>query len=216
MPRKKVIKRPESFDKIKDSFEEEKNKANEVVSVDLVKHAGGSINNLPVKTKAFGSWLEAHRSTNPFIGKHVTAAPEEFTEEVKLDDEEVLDDASAAAILAQASAGAGEFDPNSTFGEQAEDLGESLRDDGNHEKKFIDLTIAENTTRKYLALPEHKIEEEAKRAMKAYHDDNDYEPEINVSAIVEESKVLFLEQKKEEKEKREQLKIARMKDNNSL
>jgi hypothetical protein len=209
MARKKVIKKGEAFASINKEIEIERQSVQtDVDKFDIVEHAGGSINNLPVKTKEFGSWLDAHRANNPFIGKHVTAAPEEYTEEVKLNDDEVLDEAAASEFMNQANLGAADFNPNSSYGDEVEDYGEALKGDNEHDKKFIDLSIIENMTKRYLSLPESKIVDEANRAMKAYHGDNSYETSINISNIIEESKVLFIEQKKQEQANAEQLKIA--------
>lgn len=217
MTRKKVINKREAFATINKEIEHERQTIqSDIDSFDIVEHAGGSINNLIVKTPEFGTWLAAHRANNPFIGKHVTAAPEEYTEEIKLNDDEVLDEAATQEFLTQANKGIEDFDPNSTFGGKVEDHGEALKGDGNHDKKFIDLSIIENITKNYLALPEAEIEIEANRAIQAYHGDNSYETSINVSNIIEESKILFIEQKKQEESKAEQLKIATIKNNSKL
>lgn len=209
MTRKRVINKSTTFNEINKKIDKERERMqSDIDSFNLVEHAGGSINNLPVKTKAFGSWLDAHRVNNPFIGKHVTSAPEEYTEEIKLNDDEVLDEEATETFLTQANVGLTAFDPNSTFGDEVEYLGDALKGDSTHDAKFIDLSIIENMTKKYLALAESEIEFEAIRAMKAYHGDNSYKSDLNISNIIEESKILFIEQKKQDIVNAEPLKLS--------
>lgn len=212
MPRKKVIRPSEQDKKTQDTYKEEKLKHEDVGSVNLVAYAGGSINNLPVKSKAFNTWLDAHRSNNPFIGKHVTAAPEEYTEEVRLDDDETLSPEEAEAFLNNENIGLQEFDPNSKFGAEAEELGEALIGDDKHDARFIDITIAENITNKLLGQPIDEIEKEANKAMQSYHGDVHYTTEIDVSKIIETSTVRLIEQRKAAEEHQEQLKITEHKE----
>lgn len=194
MARKKVIPKRDIIEKVRQDIAKEQESHEAPATLDLVKHAGGSINNLPVKTEEFKQWLDDHQKINPFIGKHAHYSQEDSAEEVQLDDREELTGKKAAKCLRLAEEGSKEFDPNSSFGEKAKSLGAALKGDDNHDKKFIDITIAENMTHKLLNRPEEEIVEEAKKAMKIYHDDDKYETPINVSRIVEESKILFIEE----------------------
>lgn len=220
MARKKIINNSKlinSIDLINKKIEAERQSSqDEIDSFDIVKHAGGSINNLPVKTKEFGSWLAAHQSTNPFIGKHVTSAPEEYTEAIKLNDDEVLDEADTQEFINQSTLGAAEFDPNSSFGDEADDYKKAFKGDDTHDNKFIDLNIIENMTKKYLSLSGSMIEDKANIAMQTYHDDKFYETPINVSNIIKESKILFIEQKKQQNSNTAPLKLTSTKFNNGI
>jgi hypothetical protein len=208
MPRKQVIRPSEQDKKTQDTYNEERLKHEDVGSVDLVAYAGGSINNLPVKSKAFNTWLDAHRSNNPFIGKHVTAAPEEYTEEVRLNDDETLSPEETEAFLNNDDIGLQTFDPNSKFGGEAEELGEALIGDDKHDVRFIDITIAENITNKLLGRPIEEIEKEATKAMQSYYGDAHYTTDIDVSKIIETSTVRLIEQQKAAGEHPEQLKLT--------
>lgn len=162
-------------------------------SVDLVKYAGGSINNLPVKTEEFKTWLQSHQERNPFIGKHAHYSAEDSADEVQLDDREELVGSKANKYIKIAEEGAKVFDPTSMFGAKVEKLGPSLKNDNDHDMKFIDITIVENMTLKLLDRSEDDIISEAKNAIKTYHNDETYETPINVARIVDESKILFIE-----------------------
>lgn len=198
MPRKKVIRKSTEMEKIKDKIEAERSGHSD--SINLVEHAGGSIDNLPVKTKAFNTWLDAHRANNPFIGKHVTSAHEEYTEEVRLGDDEEMSQEEMNAFLDDQEIGLGGFDPNSNYGAEAEEHGEALIGDGKHDTRFIDITIAENITNKLLGKSVEDIEKASIKAMRDYHSDDEYKPEIDLSKVIEESSTRLIEQSKSSNE----------------
>jgi len=208
MPRKKVIRPNEQDKKTHDTYKEEKLNYEDTGSVDLVAYAGGSINNLPVKSKAFNTWLDAHRSNNPFIGKHVTAAPEEYTEEVRINDDETLTPEETVMFLNNEDIGMQGFDPNSNFGGEAEELGEALIGDDKHDSRFIDITIAESITIKLIGRPVEEIEKDATKAIQSYHGDAHYETQIDVSKIVETSSICLIAQRKASEKNQETLKIT--------
>lgn len=208
MIRKRVIRKSTEFNDINKKHNDDQQKI--VISdssFDIVQHAGGSINNLTVKTKEFNTWLDAHRVNNPFIGKHVTYAPEEYTSEIRLNDDTVLDDESLRIFTEADSLGMEKFDPNSTFGLQVEEVGDSLKGDNTHESKFIDLSIVENVTKKYLLLSDSDIELESIRIMKQYHSDDAYVSDIDIDSITKETKLTLIEYKPECDVNREQLRI---------
>ena len=197
MARKKVISKKDSYQKIKEAVSKQnKQITDSITGTALAERAGGSINNLPVKTKEFKGWLEAHQSTNPFIGKHVTAAPEYFTEEKKISEDIV--DANDCNLningvnVNPLSDNNVKFDPSDDSGPKVEDLGGALKGDDKHDKKFIDISIIENTTKRLLTSESSDIIDEAKNALKSYHSDPQYDTEMNIEKIIEEHKVMLL------------------------
>jgi hypothetical protein len=193
MPRKTVISRKDSIDKIKSKIDIDTESSINITH-ELVTTSGGSIDNLPVKTEAFKNWLQEHRDHNPLIGKHVTSAPEETVIEEKVGEEEIIEGSEADAILRSTDDGIEEFNPNSEFGPSLEETGDSIRDGSdNHDKNFIDVTIAENITKKIAFESEEEIEATVISEIKKHHGDDEYEPIVDLTGIIERTKLITIE-----------------------
>jgi hypothetical protein len=187
MARKQRPSRKEQFDKIRESVDKQRQEAEDKLPA-IAKDSGGSIDKLPVKTKAFNKWLTEHQDANPFIGKHVTSAPEYNVSQNELEQEEVE---ATPELLKSFETTA--FNPESDDGLVEEDLGEAPKVNNESDKKFIDITITENATRRLSDKTNEEIQEHAINSMRSYHDDSEYTPEVNLEPIIEHAKVLLLE-----------------------
>lgn len=191
MPRKIIISKKNTYETIQNVLKKERGEDN-ITTTALVERAGGSISNLPVQTEEFKQWLQTHQSTNPFIGKHVSAAPEYFVEEKKLNEEVVnINQVDPSVLNAPSSNDA--YNPDADTSEMVDETREALKND-THDKKFIDIAIIENVTKLMLTAPLDKIKEHAEEAMRVYHKKDDYATEIVMDDVIENSKVLFIEQ----------------------
>lgn len=193
MARKRRESQKENFVKIKEEVERQKAEA-EAKLPSIARDSGGSIDKLPVKTKAFQNWLASQQEMNPFIGKHVTAAPEFNVEQKKLDEQ--VEDVNPETLNQFDDS---EYNPNAEGGLQEEDLGESPKLNTGAEKKFIDITITENATRRLSERTNEEIQEYAVNTMRSYHDDPNYEPEIELNSVIENAKILLLESGQKQK-----------------
>lgn len=187
MARKKRPSRKEQFTKIRESVDKQRQEAEEKLPA-IVKDSGGSIDKLPVKTKAFSKWLSEHQDANPFIGKHVTSASEYNVSQTELDKVEVEATPELLKSLENTK-----FNPESNDGLTEEYLGEAPKVHNDSDKKFIDITLIENATRRLSGKPNEEIKEHAINSMRSYHDNSDYTPEVNLEPIIEHTKVLLLE-----------------------
>lgn len=186
MARKKRASQKEKFLKIQAEVEKQKEEAeNNLPSI--TRESGGSIDKLPVQTKAFNNWLTEHQNINPFIGKHVTSAPEYNTEQKELDSEEfeATDDMLKGFEYTT-------YDPNDESGLQEEDLSNAPKVERDSHTKFIDINIIENETRLLAGKPNEEIESHVINKMKSYHDDENYQTEIEVNRIIEHTKTLMI------------------------
>jgi len=163
---------------------------------DIIKKAGGSIAEVKHnRSFALKNWLLAKQESNPLIGKHITSAPEYSTDHVVLDQKV---DELTPDIQNQINEGAAPYNPDNDTTE-VEDLGEAPKADHGKDKKFIDINIIENTTRRLIGKPDSAIETDCKIQMKAYHDDNQYKSGIDVSSRISNYKEILkieAEQKK--------------------
>jgi len=187
MARKIRESRKEQFAKIQEEVDVQKKEAEAQLPA-ITRDSGGSIDKLPTKTKAFNKWLTAHQDANPFIGKHVTSAPEFNVEQHEIENEEV--DATPEMLKSMEDS---EYNPDATGGLQEEDLGEAPKIDKGSDKKFMDITITENATRRLIGKSNEEIQDYAINTMKSYHEDSDYAPEIELDSVIENAKILILE-----------------------
>ncbi len=192
--RRVVIDKRDEYIKVKQSHDKMVAELNDSMP-NIVQDSGGSINNLPVKTPEFQAWLELHRSANPFIGRHVTAAPEYNVSQTDLgsitDNKESDHDELLHKIENHISISG---------------LEESLIDDTpapkpnmNQDKKFIDILLVESAAKALINKSNEEIKSHSLNLMKSYHNANDYATEIDLDMIVERSKLLAIESKKVEK-----------------
>ena len=165
---------------------------------DIVQSTGGSINNLPVKTKEFDSWLAIHQSNNPFIGKHVTSAPEYNVSQTDLGSsisDKPNEKDSNAILFEKIKANIPAFDVEVDI----ENICEAPKLNQNQDKKFIDMLLVESSAKKLASKSNEEIKDYSIQLMKSYHDDSNYNTSIDLDMVVEQSKVLAIESKKDEK-----------------
>lgn len=194
MPRKIVISKKDRYNDIQNVLKQERGEEN-ITTTALVERAGGSISNLPVQTKEFKQWLQTHQAVNPFIGKHVEAAPEYFVEEKKLN-EEVLNITQVDPSVLNTPTSTDAYNPDLDNSELVDDSMEALKNN-DHDKKFIDIAIIENVTKLMLTSSSEQIKTHAEEALRVYHKDDAYATKISMDNIIENSKILFIEQQKE-------------------
>jgi len=184
MPRKIRKRKKEDISKIRESVKKEKESIENALP-SIVKDTGGSISNLPVKTKEYKNWLtDIRKNINPLIGKsYLTSAPEFDSEDKLVDDQKVEDTTpELAKVLSQ---GAGKFDLEKDFSPEVKELGKGPKA-GVDEKieKFMDQTIVENTTKKFSTREDDQIREHAESQIKTYHDDPTYETDIDIDEVI--------------------------------
>ena len=164
---------------------------------------GGSISNLPVNTPYFNKWLSDWQSHNPFIGKHVEAAPEYCTK-TKMIANDVLDANSEEYVNAMNALtdDGGEYDATgeAKFGLGEEDVIES--DDPNDPVvKFMDQAILENTIKMLPGATDDDIIRIATQKIVESHNEG-YETAINFTPIIEHVKTVMLIESDKKQEKR--------------
>lgn len=186
MARKKRPSQKEKFIKAHTEIEKQKEDAEKNLP-SITRDSGGSIDKLPVQTKAFNNWLTEHQNINPFIGKHVTSAPEFNTEQKELDSEEI--EATDEMIKDFQDS---EYNPNAEGGLQEEDLSNAPKVDRDSHTKFIDINIIENETRLLPGKTTEEIESHVIEKMKSYHDDENYESDIKIEEVIEHTKTLMI------------------------
>lgn len=159
----------------------------------LIERAGGSISNLPVKTKEFADWIEdQQKNRNPLIGKqYITSASEYNTEQFKLGDDIELKGNSAIDLIKTEEGKA--FDVDASQEIMNSNIGES---DDNHDTKFIDMVIIENATQKLLTTDIESVLINANDELKKYHNNNEYQTEINALDVIEQTQLLMIEEQK--------------------
>lgn len=194
MARKNRPSQKEYFSKIQDEVDTQKKEAEEKLPA-IARDSGGSIDKLPVKTKAFTKWLADHQSSNPFIGKHVTAAPEFNVEQKDIKEAEEVEATPEMLKSFENS----EFNPDADDGLQEEDLGKAPKVHNNSDKKFIDITITENATKRLSGKTDDEIKEYAINTMRSYHEDENYETQIEMNSVIEHAKILLLESEPKKK-----------------
>jgi len=186
MARKKRASQKEKFLKIQDEVKKQKDESQKNLP-SITRDSGGSIDKLPVQTKAFNNWLTEHQNINPFIGKHVTSAPEYNTDQRELDSEEV--EATDDMLKGFDSTA---YNPNDKDGLHEEDLSNAPKINRESHTKFIDINIIENETRLLTSKTNEEIESLVIDKMKSYHDDENYETEIEINKIIEHTKILMI------------------------
>lgn len=190
MQRRKLANSNDIHLKYKKTMKETPDETLELSHNALIERAGGSISNLPVQTKEFNDWIEEQRKLrNPLIGKsYIQSAPEYNAEQTKLGDETELTDADAAKFVK------GEITKAFNVEESQKIMEENALSSDNHDIKFIDMTIIENSTQKKLSFDKESIVTTAIDELKKYHDDENYQTDMDANAIVEQTQQYLLTQ----------------------
>lgn len=193
MARKIVLSKKEIYAKYTEANKAQLNEPTELSHNALIERAGGSISNLPVKTKEFSEWLETQRDRNPLIGReYIESAPEYNSEQIKIGDEKEIYGDDANDLITKEENKAHDVEASQSM--LSERLGKALKGDDSHDVKFIDMAIIENTTSKLLTSDLDSIILQANEDLKKYHNDNSYETEINTSEVVEQAHILLIEE----------------------
>jgi len=160
----------------------------ELSHTELVERAGGSISNLPVQTKEFGDWITEQRKLNPLIGKsYIEAAHEYNSEQFKLGDDTTLTGSDATDFV--------KHEENKAFDvDESQKIMAENKEGDNHDIKFIDMSIIENTTSKMLSHDKEEIIKVANEQLKKYHNNENYETEIDSDAVVNTTQQFLLTQ----------------------
>lgn len=170
------------------------NKVVDAVQFDLMirERAGGSISAVQPNNTEHGKWLTAIQDKNPFVGKKYMMRAVEYETDSKATDtdkQEVVD--ADDVLINKLDAGLGAYDPNSTYGEMAEERKEK-RDSGNVEKKVIDHCIAMNITRKLIGRTDVDMRDIINDELCEYHGDHEYKTDIDIEASIEFAKTTML------------------------
>jgi hypothetical protein len=180
MQRRKIPNSNDVHQQYRDKINEAPEETLELSHNALIERAGGSISNLPVQTKEFNDWIEEQRKLrNPLIGKsYIQSAPEYNAEQTKLGDiSELVNDDALKFIKTETGKA---FDVE----ESQKLMEENASSSDNHDIKFIDLTIIENSTQKRLAFDKESIVTSATDELKKYHGDENYATEIDTESVV--------------------------------
>lgn len=188
MQRRKLPNSSEFHNKHLESIGDLGDKNLELSHTELVERAGGSISNLPVQTKEFGDWITEQRKINPLIGKsYIEAAHEYHSEQIKLNDESTLINSDAENFI--------KHETNKAFDvEESQKIMSDVKDGDNHDIKFIDMSIIENTTSKMLSYDKEEIIKVANEELKKYHSDKNYETEIDSNSVINTTQQFLLTQ----------------------
>jgi len=188
---------------IKNTVIEERKKEIDVLPP-MVRDTGGSIGALDGnKSLYFKKWLvNLQERKNPLIGKKYITAAEEYNTESKLIGEASVEDLSDAmkTILDK---GAEKYNKDSSNISDDGNTG-SLNENNNTgslknsvdecERNFIDITIVENLTKELQGQIDEDIEKESRARLKEYHQNNNYEPEIDIPSVIENFKFVLISQ----------------------
>lgn len=190
MQRRKLINNKEIHLKYTEDLKKESGETLELSHNALIERAGGSISNLPVQTKEFNDWIEEQRKIrNPLIGKsYITSASEYNSEQFKLDDQTELHNDEAIQFVNNESEKASNVDESQKI------LTETESSTDTHDIKFIDMAIIENSVQKKLSCDKDVITSTAIDDLKKYHNDDNYETELDTNAIVEQTHQFLLTQ----------------------
>jgi len=194
---KEIFRRDkDQVNKIRQSIQDVKDSASEKLpTLTDVGKAGGSIKGVTSKSLYFKRWVNMQQQINPLIGKHITAAPEYSTESVIVDQKvtDLSDD-----MKENLNKGTESYNPEADD-TKVEDLGTAPKVDHQKDKKFIDISIIENTTRRMVSHKNQEIEDSCKHQMRSYHDDPNYETEMPVNQIIEEYRSNLIAAEKDKK-----------------
>lgn len=193
MTRKTILSKKETYAKYQEVMKEHLNEPMELSHNALVERAGGSISNLPVKTKEFADWLQDQRERNPLIGRdYIEAAPEYNSEQIKMNDEKELYGSDATELVDKEESKA--FDVEASQSMLSDRLGAALIGDDSHDTKFIDMAIISNATKQLLTSDVDSITTHATDELKKYHGDANYQTDINVTDVIEQEQILLIEE----------------------
>ena len=141
-----------------------------------------------VESKEFGDWITEQRKINPLIGKsYIEAAHEYHSEQIKMNDESTLINSDAENFI--------KHETNKAFDvEESHKIMSDVKDGDNHDIKFIDMSIIENTTSKMLSYDKEEIIKVANEELKKYHNDKNYETEIDSNSVINTTQQFLLTQ----------------------
>jgi len=209
----RVKRKREEVQKVKDSIQEEREEIAKSLPP-IVRDTGGSIAGLGNKQPHFKKWVaKLQKEVNPLIGKDYIRSADEYNT-----DQQMVGDASVEEMtpemMEMINQGKDEFqsnvlnpDHNSTVRDflndeddaatTTVDTAEALKDGADDaEMDFIDITIVENLTKELNDQITEDIEKEAKEKLKEYHQNKDYEANIDIPEVIENYKFLLIEQTK--------------------
>ena len=188
---------------IKNTVVEERKKETDAIPP-MVRDTGGSIGALDGnKSLYFKKWLvNLQERKNPLIGKKYITAAEEYNTESKLIGEASVENLSDA-MKNTLDKGAEKYNKDSSNIPDDDNTG-SLNEDDNtgslknsvdeSERNFIDITIVENLTKELQGQIDEDIEKESRARLKEYHQNNNYEPEIDIPSVIENFKFVLISQ----------------------
>jgi hypothetical protein len=195
MARSKINSNKEAKLKAKEQDEEYNAIPVDLGSKELTEYSGGSIDNLAITTPEFKKWLTIQQSINPFIAKHVTAAPEHYTEQKMVGNAKMVDGNDLKELLDSIEEGTENYKPVGIDGYTG---GERDPNDETF-NNFMDMVISENAV---LMLPDYSIddlESFIEESLKMYYDDEDYQPKIDIREAIENKRQFLLEQQEKHK-----------------
>lgn len=183
MPRNNISK--------KDLYEKISKQEEEVINSNpsLVIDTGGSISNLPVKSKYLEEWIQNKQLSNPFIGSKYVEPATELNVEQKENGPVTIVDINSVKT------------DDCGFISDTEEEKDEVEEDVNNKDdfsgdSFIDYSIILNTTQKMIGSSNEEIMSECVKNIKDYHSDTDnYETNVDIENCVIESKRLILEDK---------------------
>jgi len=189
--------------KVKDSVVLEHKKESDALPP-IVRDTGGSIAALNGnKSLYFKKWVrDLQERKNPLIGKDYIMAAKEYNTESKLIGEAKVEDLSDE-MRDTLDNGAKEYKNNTVDYNKDDQTGldtgddeASLKDRGDEsEANFIDITIVENLTKDLQDQIDEDIEKEARSKLKEYHQDDEYEPEIDIPSVIENFRFVLIAHK---------------------
>ena len=189
--------------KVKDSVVLEHKKESDALPP-IVRDTGGSIAALNGnKSLYFKKWVhDLQERKNPLIGKDYIMAATEYNTESKLIGEAKIEELSDEMRVTLDN-GAKEYKNNTVDYNKDDQTGLDTGDDeaslkehvDEAEANFIDITIVENLTKDLQDQIDEDIEKEARSKLKEYHQDDEYEPEIDISSVIENFRFVLIANK---------------------
>lgn len=188
MADRRIKRKREDVRKIRDVIKKEDD-AREAALPPMVRDTGGSISNLKINTPVFQKWVtDLQEKVNPLIGKHVQDAPE-YTINPLMLDQDVIDltpDVQETIDIISESP-------------EAEDLDNSPKKNHEEDKKFIDINIIENETRRMPAMSNEEITKNCEIQLSTYHGDKKYKTKMPIDEIITDYKDLLIAKAEEQK-----------------
>ena len=199
MAERKFTRSREDVRKIRESVTKELQEREKALPP-MVRDTGGSISGLKINTPVFQKWVkDIQEKVNPLIGKHVEDAPEYTINPLILD--QSLEDITKE-LKEKLVKGASEYDSTNSdtdISPEAEDLDNAPKINSNKDKKFIDINIIENETRRMPHKTNDEILKKCEERMGAYHDDKDYKTDMPIDKIISKYKDILIAKAEEQK-----------------